>query len=94
MLFRFAKHQTKDYKSTKDRVDQVRSVNESIIWYNAKASNAVPRLIIVTTSTEGEVSVTSISSADAKEKKVNEILAVFIDLLFAHLIFEADVKMM
>ena len=36
---------------------------------------------------------TSIPSADAKEKKVNEILTVFIELLFAHLIFEAGGKM-
>ena len=92
VLFRSAKHPSLEYTFVKDHVDQVRSINEVAYWYTTSNGNTVPRIVEARSPViaEGGMSVNSGSKSDPKEKESNEILVVFLGLLFAHPVVEAD----
>ena len=45
ILFRSAKHPSLEYTSVKDRVDQVRSINEAAYWYITSNGNTVSHIV-------------------------------------------------
>ena len=95
IIFRSVKHPSKEYTSTKHRVDQVRSVNEAAFWLTTGAGERIPRVIEERLNTGGGSgsSVRSGSTETSKEREANERLAVFLGLVFAHPVRDADGKM-
>ena len=97
VIFRSAKYPSKEYTSTKHRVDQVRSVNEAAYWLTTGSGERIPRVIeggnrpLHTEGGSGN-SVRSGSTETSKEREANERLAVFLGLVFAHPVRDADGK--
>ena len=94
IIFRSAKHPSKEYTSTKYRVDQVRSVNEAAFWLTTGTGERIPRIIgeNLNTGSGSGASVRSGSTETSKEREANERLAVFLGLVFAHPVRDADGK--
>ena len=94
VIFRSAKHPSKEYTSTKYRVDQVRSVNEAAFWLTTGTGERIPRIIgeNLNTGSGSGASVRSGSTETSKEREANERLAVFLGLVFAHPVRDTDGK--